>query len=637
MLNFKIYKFMKIKLLFALLFITVPFLSFAQSVIFEPASASPGDEIRITYDPTNSVLYESQEIEILAFLINGNKPSSVQLDLSKEQNNWVGSFDTTDSTTSVSLLIIDKDKKDNNKGQGYNLLLHDKHGNPLPEAKISLNSFFQGIGGYILDLEIEKGDILNVMDNAFAEQPQLKEKYLGPYFFLLSSLKVDESEAIIKQEIDNILDKKELDNQDYLLLMQAYRSLEDKVNYEKYEALANSHNKEPNARDLYMMVYKESDTDKKVAVFDSLVALYPDHDIVPRLLNNITHSYIKEKKWDAIVSFFKENELLLTTNEYNDAGWHMAEKGGDLEIAEAYALKGVEMARNDLKSNEREPFYRTGKQIKDSKMYSLGHKLHTHGFVLMQQERYSEAVPILKDALENLKEEEAYINTRYVEALYLTGKKEEALGEAERLIADGKSDKKLKDLYEEVWIALEKPESAFETKLSQLEALARAEQKVELAKKMISKEAPDFTLQNMEGETVALSKLKGKTLILDFWATWCGPCIKSFPAMDQAVKKFKDNDKVEFLFINSWEKGEDKKEKVKDFIAKKNVDFNVLFDEDDAIVKAYEVSGIPTKFVVDPEGKIRFKSVGFGGNNAEVVEELTLMIEMSQDAILANK
>ena len=628
---------MKIKPFFALFLITAPLFTFGQSVIFEPAIASPGDEIRITYDPTNSDLQTSEEIEILSFLINGNEASSVQLDINKEQDKWIGSFATTDSTTSVSLLIVDGDKKDNNKGKGYNLLLHDVEGNTLPEANISLHNYFMGLGGYVSDLDVDKEKILMVMDDAFENYPHLKEKYLGQYFYLVSSVKADAAKEIINTEIDNILAKKELTHTDYSLLSQAYRSLEDKENYEKYNELAKSSTKEPNTRDLYMMVYKATEMSRKEEAFDSIVALHPDHNIIPRLLNNITHSYIKEKNWDAIVSFFKKNESHLTTNEYNDAGWHMAEKGGDLKIAEDYAIKGVTMARNDFESKDGDPFYQTKKQIKNRKMSILGHKLHTYGFVLMQQEKYAKAVPVLKDAIENLKEEEAYINARYVEALHLAGQNDEALEEAERLIAAGKSNEKIKSLYEELWVVLEKPKAAFEANLSKLESMAKAEKKAELAKKMISEKAPDFTLQNMKGETVALSELKGKTLILDFWATWCGPCIKSFPAMDQAVTKYKDNDKVQFLFINSWEKGEDKKEKVKNFIAKKDVDFNVLFDEDDAIINAYKVDGIPTKFVVDPDGNIRFKSVGFGGNNEQIVEEIALMIEMSQEAIFANK
>src|SRR5690606_10053573 len=117
--------------------------------------------------------------------------------------------------------------------------------------------------------------------------------------------------------------------------------------------------------------------------------------------------------------------------------------------------------------------------------------------------------------------------------------------------------------------------------------------------------APSFTLEDLEGKTVSLADLKGKVVVLDFWATWCAPCIKSFPAMQMAVDKYKDDPGVEFLFINTWEQRDDPTEFVKQFLSKRGFDFKVLFDKKDPVskrnpvVESYEVSGIPVKFIID--------------------------------------
>lgn len=155
--------------------------------------------------------------------------------------------------------------------------------------------------------------------------------------------------------------------------------------------------------------------------------------------------------------------------------------------------------------------------------------------------------------------------------------------------------------------------------------------KADLKKEMINEPAPDFTLKNLAGEKVSLSSLMGKTVVLDFWATWCGPCLASFPGIQEVVNDYKDDESVEFLFIDTWESGSDdaKISKVKKFIKKKGYNFNVVFDLNDKVVKDYGLQGIPTKFVVGPDGNIKFRKIG-GGPSGVLVEELYAMIELSQ-------
>lgn len=149
--------------------------------------------------------------------------------------------------------------------------------------------------------------------------------------------------------------------------------------------------------------------------------------------------------------------------------------------------------------------------------------------------------------------------------------------------------------------------------------------------------APAFTLQDMEGKEISLADLKGKVVVLDFWATWCAPCIKSFPAMQMAVDKYKNDPAVEFLFINTWEQRDDPTEFVKQFLSKRGFDFKVLFDKKDPVskrnpvVESYEVSGIPVKFIIDANGNIRHTLTGFkGGDDQAQVEELSGLIESSK-------
>jgi peroxiredoxin len=101
------------------------------------------------------------------------------------------------------------------------------------------------------------------------------------------------------------------------------------------------------------------------------------------------------------------------------------------------------------------------------------------------------------------------------------------------------------------------------------------------------------------------------------------------PAMNKTLAKYKDNENVKFLFVDTWETVENKLQNAKDFMKNKNFPFYVLMDNDNKMVADFKVSGIPTKFVIDKEGKIRFKSIGFSGNDDALVDELTTMIELA--------
>jgi thiol-disulfide isomerase/thioredoxin len=142
--------------------------------------------------------------------------------------------------------------------------------------------------------------------------------------------------------------------------------------------------------------------------------------------------------------------------------------------------------------------------------------------------------------------------------------------------------------------------------------------------------APDFNLTDLSGKSVKLSELKGKTVILDFWATWCGPCINSFPGMKQAMEKYKNNPDVQFLFVNTFERVDQSQWKttVNNFVNQRGFNtFPIIFDMGGEVALNYGVNGIPAKFCIDKEGKIKFKSTGYMGSNELIVQEMTKWIE----------
>ena len=205
------------------------------------------------------------------------------------------------------------------------------------------------------------------------------------------------------------------------------------------------------------------------------------------------------------------------------------------------------------------------------------------------------------------------------------------------MIKAGQADEEVNHKIEELYIQLNGSEKGCDTYIGRLRK-ARADQRnEEIIKSMISRSAPDFTLPDAEGKVVKLADLRGKVVVLDFWATWCGPCKRSFPAMQKTVEKYRDDPNVVFLFIHTWEKENNATEEAVKYLKDNDYSFRLLMDLKDPktkaneVVKSYGVTGIPSKFVIDPQGQIRFHVTGAAGSDDEIVAELSQMIEMARE------
>ncbi|MGE5153604.1 MAG: TlpA family protein disulfide reductase [Bdellovibrio bacteriovorus] len=117
--------------------------------------------------------------------------------------------------------------------------------------------------------------------------------------------------------------------------------------------------------------------------------------------------------------------------------------------------------------------------------------------------------------------------------------------------------------------------------------------------------APDFDLKDPEDRPQRLADYRGKAVILNFWATWCPPCREEMPSMQRAHEAVSD-DGIAVVAINV---GEDA-DTILQFLSNYPVEFPLPMDLDSQVVQSYPVKGLPTTFVIDPEGRLAYVATG---------------------------
>ena len=140
----------------------------------------------------------------------------------------------------------------------------------------------------------------------------------------------------------------------------------------------------------------------------------------------------------------------------------------------------------------------------------------------------------------------------------------------------------------------------------------------------VGDEAPSFRARSLDGsETISNTDLAGKVIFVDFWASWCTPCLKSLPEFENLQTSFSGRDDVVVLAINLDENPQDAKK----FIDKLNVTYKILADNKGIIPESFGVSTMPSSFIIDKSGVIRYVHKGYkAGDVSKIKSEIEALL-----------
>ncbi|CAM3547655.1 TlpA family protein disulfide reductase [Sphingobacterium prati] len=360
---------------------------------------------------------------------------------------------------------------------------------------------------------------------------------------------------------------------------------------------------------LFHKVYEENDVEMQENLFKQLINEYPETD-VEHLAQIMVVNFSRQRysaKVPASLAYIQGNARPWALDEVLKVIF-----SSDLELAEN--LVRAEMSKPD-----------------NSKEVQLL-LLKWQSQLLAKKGNFVEAYAALKDYYNQTTYKTPELNAHYYYLMSKTGGYREAFYELEKAVLQGEADE---EIIQELTHAYAKlyPDKDPAVYLSDLGK--KYENKY--LQEMVNEPAPNFVVTDSSGKEVSLLDFKGKTIVLDFWATWCGPCKRGLPSMQMAVDKYKDDPDVKFLFIHTWEKMQDPTADARKYLSGNKFNLPLYMDlkapgsKVNRAALAFKIRGIPAKYVIDSKGNIRFKLLsGFSGSDEAAVSELSTMIELAR-------
>jgi thiol-disulfide isomerase/thioredoxin len=578
-----------------------------------------------------TIIYNGSDNLQESFYSRLHKNKSYPFDVNFENNK--ATITVPDSIAAVSFHFNLNGQYDNNEEKGYLFSVLNEKGKAHASAEAS-KQFYAMSYGSNYGLKADPKEVLTTLEKNLETNPELKQDWITNHIYLTGEVDDSKSKALTEHYITTLKENANKSYKDYDNLAYLYNKAKNQVMLDSITAvIAQKYPKSNFALNkLYQQIYEANSLPEKEIIFNtnkSAILQSENPDFILQILAIDHYNANNMEAFEMYAEMMKK--VSNRASLYNSIAWPKAEKGVDLDMAANISKQSLELIKSEQNALQEKPDFYSLNQYKNSLEYNYNMYADTYALISFKKGNLKEALKYQALAIE--KGANAEMNERYIQFLLADNQFKTAMEKASKFIEEGASTGKIKTYYEQAANQVD-ANMDVSSKIAELEEKAKAKERETLRKSLLNEEAPDFTMKNLEGEEVTLASLKGKTVVLDFWATWCGPCIASFPGMQNVVTKYKDNDNVVFFFVDTFEDGDNRLDKVSKFIADNNYDFNVLIDplkensNTHLVADKFDITGIPTKIIIGPNGRINFKSVGFNGSTEKIVSEIDTMVDL---------
>jgi thiol-disulfide isomerase/thioredoxin len=630
---------------------------FAQNdgrLILKGFKLKPGHENVFEYHPIPNL---SLPDKIAASILYKNKGTfhNKIIEAKKTRNNYQFSFKVPDATSVLIIGLVDNRQNlanfspvlaikktviDNNNGSGFIYYSDIRTNKQQALSKILLADLLENKAEYFLDIISSTTYLLQLYEEAYRLNPTLKkENSYVDYLSVLYDLKKDS----VKSQLLAYANQIQKTTKDEIRWRNATRiyswlKMEDEVKKTNTNILSAFPNGEFAKEQYWDNLYKSKDYNEMsiLSLMKDYIQRFNDSTAASKdkFYYQLVTPLLADGNWKSLFHYENliDNKFGINYSYNKQAlklcGEELDSTRTNLGIAKIISKRAVDFAQGKLREAEQ------SNEWLDESQGLYNRYVNTYALILYKLRLFDSAY-----YYQNIiYQQNNALNTTGFERYAAYAEKAKGIHFAkqvvEALLIKGISSKTLEKQLASIYKQLNISPDEF-TKLQKTsDSLFWKNNEVSIKVKYGSTKASAFSLSNISNESVSLSSLTNKVIVLDFWANWCGPCKASFPMMKRLLEKYKNDNEVVFLFIDVWEGGAPQinLEKTKQFMTENNYAFNVLFDVKNVVVKDYKIKGIPTKFVINKKGEIIFVDDGNAMlSDEEVIKNISFFIEAAKN------